>query len=84
VERIMSSSARWNLIVSRDTDDALRQLLASQGRGRKGELSRFVEEAVQARIFELTAEDAKERNADLPDDEIASIVDEALEWARRG
>ena len=79
----MSSSARWNLIVSRDTDDALRQLLASQGRGRKGELSRFVEEAVQARIFELTAEDAKERNADLPDDEIASIVDEALEWARR-
>jgi len=84
VERIMSSSARWNLIVSRDTDDALRQLLASQGRGRKGELSRFVEEAVQARIFELTAEDAKERNADLPDDEVASIVDEALEWARRG
>ena len=62
----MSSSARWNLIVSRDTDDALRQLLASQGRGRKGELSRFVEEAVQARIFELTAEDAKERNADRP------------------
>lgn len=80
----MSASARWNLVVSRDTDDALRQFLASQGRGRKGELSRFVEEAVQARIFELTAEDAKQKNADLPADEIARIVDEALEWARRG
>ncbi len=45
------NSTRWNLIVSRATDDALRQFLASQGRGRKGELSRFVEEAVQARIL---------------------------------
>ena len=80
----MPTSARWNLVVSRDTDDALRQFLAGQGRGRKNELSRFVEEAVQARIFELTAEGAKGRNANLPADEIASIVDEALEWARRG
>lgn len=80
----ISASARWNLIVSRNTDNALRQFLASQGRGRKGELSRFVGEAVQARIFELTAEDAKQRNADLLADEIARIVDEALEWARRG
>jgi hypothetical protein len=77
------SSTRWNLIVSRATDDALRQFLASQGRGRKGELSRFVEEAVQARIFELTAEEAKQHNADLPADDITVIVDEALEWARR-
>jgi hypothetical protein len=79
----MSDSARWNLIVSRSTDDALRQFLAGQGRGRKGELSRFVEEAVQARIFELTAEDAKRQNAHLAADEVAGIVDEALEWARR-
>lgn len=79
----MSDTARWNLIVSRATDDVLRQFLASQGRGRKGELSRFVEEAVRARIFELTAEEAKQQNADLSADEIAFIVDEALEWARR-
>ena len=77
-------SARWDLVVSRNTDDALRQLLASQGRARKGELSRLVEEAVRARTFELTAEDAKRRNVDLSADEVAGIVDEALEWARRG
>jgi hypothetical protein len=76
-------SARWNLIVSRATDEALRQFLASHGRGRKGELSRFVEEAVQARISALTAEEAKRQNAHLSADEIAGIVDEAMEWARR-
>ncbi|HJS84767.1 MAG TPA: ribbon-helix-helix domain-containing protein [Acetobacteraceae bacterium] len=79
----MSASTRWNLIVSRTTDDALRQFLASRGRGRKGELSRFVEEAVQARILELAAEDAKRQNAHLSPDEITDAVDEALERARR-
>src|SRR3712207_4696324 len=45
-------TTRWTLIVSKATDDALRQLLAAVGRARKGELSRFVEEAVLARINE--------------------------------
>jgi hypothetical protein len=77
------ASTRWNLVVSRGTDAALRQFLASQERGRKGELSRFVEEAVQARILELSAEAAKRQNAHLPPDEIEDAVGEALEWARR-
>jgi hypothetical protein len=79
----MSDSTRWSLIVSRSTDHALRQFLASQGRGRKGELSRFVEEAVQARILELAAEQAKAENADVPPGAIEEAIDEALEWARR-
>ncbi len=80
----MPNSARWNLKVSRNTDADLRQVLASQGRGRKSELSRFVEEAVQARIFEVTAEAAQQQNAHRSADEIGEMVDEALEWARRG
>ena len=79
----MSASTRWNLVVSQDTDDALRQFLASQGRARKGELSRFVEEAVHARILELEVQQAKQENARRSQQEIESAIDEALEWARR-
>jgi hypothetical protein len=78
----MSASARWNLIVSRRTDNALRRLLARQGQARKGALSRFVEEAVQARILELEVEQAKARNAGMPAEAIEAAIDEALEWAR--
>jgi hypothetical protein len=79
----MSASARWNLTVSRRTDHALRRLLAGQGKARKGELSRFVEEAVQARILEIQAERAKAQNATVPADAIEHAIEEALEWARR-
>jgi hypothetical protein len=77
------NSARWNLVVSRGTDDALRRFLASQGRGRKGELSRFVEEAVRARILELMAEQAKAQNAGVPPEAIEDAIGEALGWVRR-
>jgi hypothetical protein len=79
----MSASTRWNLIVGQTTDDALRQFLASRGRARKGELSRFVEEAVQARILELETEQAKRENAGVSSEAIDGAIDEALEWARR-
>ncbi|MGC2161478.1 MAG: ribbon-helix-helix domain-containing protein [Silvibacterium sp.] len=79
----MSTSAtRWNLVVSSETDQALRQYLAGSGGGHKGDLSRFVEAAVQARIWELTVEQVKAKNADRPQKEIESIIDEALAWAR--
>lgn len=77
------SAVRWNLVVSQETDDALRQVLAAEGRARKGELSRFVEDAVRSRIIEVEAEAAKRTNAGRGEVEIAGAVDEALEWARR-
>jgi len=79
----MSATARWNLVVSQKTDDALRQVLASEGRARKGELSRFVEDAVRARIIDVEVEAAKRVNAGRSEAEIADAVEEALEWARR-
>ena len=47
----MEDSVRWSLTVSRETDAALRAYLGQMG-GRKGDLSRFVQEAVQARLQE--------------------------------
>ena len=74
---------RWNLAVSTETDQAVRLFLAQHGRARKGDLSRFIEEAVQARILELSAQEAKAANADVGPAELESMVQEALDWAKR-
>lgn len=76
------STVRWNVAVSPDTDQSLRMYLAGQGGGRKGDLSRFIEQAVRAHILELTAEQAKSANMDVSEADLAAIVSEALQWAR--
>jgi hypothetical protein len=45
----MEDTVRWSLKVSRETDEALRAHLGRSG-GRKGDLSRFVQEAVRERL----------------------------------
>jgi len=74
---------RWNVVVSHDTDISLRQFLASHGGGRKGDLSRFVEQAVQAHMLDLAAQEAKTTNHAYAESEIHHAIDEALQWARR-
>jgi len=78
----MSNTVRWNLAVSQDTDQALRIFLANQGGGRKGDLSRFVEEAVRTHILELSADQAKIVNTNINEADLTAIVDEAINWAR--
>jgi hypothetical protein len=77
------ANTRWNLVVSRDVDISLRQFLASHGGGRKGDLSRFVEEAVRAHMLDLAAEEAKAENARYSQGEIDNAIEEALTWARQ-
>ena len=77
-----TSTARWNVVISIETDSALRQYLASSGGGHKGDLSKFVEDAVRARVFQLMARQAREENRGRTLDEIRNAVDEALAWAR--
>ena len=76
------TTVRWNIAVSPDTDQSVRMYLAGQGGGRKGDLSRFIEEAVRAHILELSAEQAKAANANVNEANLTEIVGEALEWAR--
>lgn len=71
------SNIRWSVVVPEDTDRALRSYLARTG-GKKGDLSRFVDDAVLARLFELTVEDVKERNSARSQDEILEAIEEAL------
>lgn len=76
------TNTRWNLVVSRNIDISLRQFLASEGGGKKGDLSRFVEDAVRAQIFLLEASKAKQENSNIPQSEIDNAISEALDWAR--
>jgi hypothetical protein len=73
---------RWNIKVSEEVDRELRVYLAEEGLER-GALSRFVEEAVEERLFRLTVQKVKEHNADYPPEEIKADVDEAVGEARR-
>ena len=74
---------RWNLSIPEETDRAVRMFLARNG-GKKGDLSRFVDEAVRRRVFDLTVSQVKERNADLDQREILGLIDEEVSAARAG
>ncbi len=76
------NSIRWNVAVSPNTDQDVRMYLAGQGGVRKGDLSRFVEEAVRAHILELSAEQAKAANVNVSEGDLTAIVAEAVQWAR--
>ena len=54
----MEDSVRWSLKVSRETDEALRAYLGRTG-ARKGDLSRFVQEAVRERLRKAPAASGK-------------------------
>ncbi len=73
---------RWSIHVPTDVDRALRLFLASRG-GRKGDLSRFVEEAVLDRLLLLTAAESQVRNADLSEDDALELVTQAVKEVRR-
>ena len=74
---------RWNLSISEETDRTVRMFLARNG-GKKGDLSRFVDEAVRRRVFDLTVSQVKERNAGLDQREILGLIDDEVSAARAG
>lgn len=81
---VMSDSnlTRWTVSVSKETDIALRCFLAERGM-KKGDISKFIEEAVKWRVFEQTLADARSRFADIPPDELEILVDEVSSVVRR-
>jgi len=70
-------AVRWSVKVLKSTDTSLRTHLAQKGL-KKGDLSKFIEEAVRWRVFQQTVEDTKARNAPVPQEVIDAAIDEAL------
>jgi len=77
----MEEAVRWNIKVSKETDLALRTFLGAQGM-KKGDLSKFIEEAVRWRVFHRTVQDIKARNANADPDELQALIDNAVQEIR--
>ena len=73
---------RWSVTVSKDTDLALRSFLGAKGM-RKGDLSKFIEDAVLWRMFRKSVNKARESFSDLSPDEVQALVDEAVDAVRK-
>ena len=74
-------TVRWSLNVSKETDVSLRMYLAQQGT-RKGDLSKFVEEAVRWRVLDKVVQATKVKNSDVSAGELESAIDEAIQAVR--
>ncbi len=74
---------RWNLSIPEQTDRAVRTFLARTG-GKKGDLSRFVDEAVRRRVLDLTVRQIKDRNAQQDQQALLDLIDEEVDAARAG
>jgi len=77
-----TATTRWNLVVPKELDKSLRQFLANEGRGKKGDLSRFVTEAVNRRIFDMAHQSVMEKNAGVAPEVLEEAIEESLAWAR--
>lgn len=78
----MEEAVRWNVKVSRETDLALRTFLGAQGM-KKGDLSKFIEEAVRWHVFHRKVSAIKARNADVKPGELQRAIDDAIREVRR-
>ncbi len=81
MERIEDAIVRWTVKVSKDTDISLRSFLAQRGM-KKGDLSKFIERAVQKEVFAQTVADVQARNVNVPDKTIEADIDDALRRVR--
>ncbi len=77
----MEDTVRWTVKVSRETDTTLRSYLAQRGM-KKGDISKFVEEAVRWRVLDRVVSEVKTRNAGISAKKIQEAVDDALAAVR--
>ena len=78
---MQEEAVRWNIKVSKETDLTLRTFLGSQGM-KKGDLSKFIEQAVRAHVFHRTVQDIKARNADTDPDGLQALIDNTMREVR--
>jgi len=74
-------TTRWTVSVSKETDITVRSFLAKRGM-KKGDLSKFIEEAVKWRVLDQTVTEVRSKFTDMPPAELESLIDEAVAAVR--
>jgi arsenate reductase-like glutaredoxin family protein len=74
-------TTRLTITWSKERDIALRTFLGAQGM-KKGDISKFVEEAVRRHIFRRTLRNIRTAFAHVPPDKLQTTIDEAVEEVR--
>jgi len=77
----MDESIRWTVKVSKETDATLRSYLAQSG-VRKGDISKFIEEAVRWRVLDRTAAGIRRRLEEINPDKLQTLIDDAVTKVR--
>jgi hypothetical protein len=78
----MPNDIRWTVSVARETDIAVRSFLAQRGM-KKGDLSKFIEDAVKWRVLEQTMAEARSGFSDLAPEAVEALMDEAVGETRK-
>jgi len=71
------TTTRWTVSVSKDTDISVRSFLAQRGM-KKGDLSKFIEDAVKWRVLEQTMAEARATFSDLAPETLDALIQEAV------
>jgi hypothetical protein len=79
---VPDDTTRWTISVSKETDIAVRSFLAQRGM-KKGDLSKFIEDAVRWRVLDRTLSEARSKFADMPPDEVDALLEEAVSETRK-
>ncbi|MEZ5656837.1 MAG: ribbon-helix-helix domain-containing protein [Sphingobium sp.] len=77
----MGDATRWTVNVAAETDIEVRTYLAQRGM-KKGDLSKFIEEAVKWRLLDLTLSEARSAFEDMSPEEMDHLIEEAVASAR--
>jgi hypothetical protein len=77
----VDESIRWTVKVSKETDVTLRTYLAQTGL-RKGDLSKFIEEAVRWRVLDRTVAAVRERLVQTDPADLQVLIDDAVARVR--
>lgn len=78
----MNDITRWTVSVSKNTDIAVRSFFAQRGM-KKGDLSRFIEEAVKWRVLDQTITEARRKFEDMTPNELDALIGKAVSAVRQ-